>query len=373
MECIQFCDTTLRDGEQAAGVVFSPEEKRNIVRLMAEAGIEQAEIGIPAMGKEEQEVIRSIVDMHLPIQLITWNRAIKEDIDSSRETGINWVHLSVPTSDIQIKAKLGLTRREIVTKIRRAVDYAKRFDLHVSVGFEDASRAYTPFIIELIHFLYEDGIRRFRYADTVSVLTPNTTQSVFATIIHECPDDIQLEIHCHNDYGLATANTLVALSAGAKWASTTILGLGERAGNASLEEVVMAWRHLYQGLVNVDTTYLHPLAEMVSKASGRLLPEAKPIVGTMVYTHESGIHIDGFLKNRETYQSFDPAEVGQDHRFVLGKHSGSNTIVYLLDQEGIKIDKQQGKELLEQVRTLAAHSKRTIGVSELIGIFKQSM
>lgn len=373
MGLIHICDTTLRDGEQAAGVVFSPEEKRKIVKLLAEAGVEQAEIGIPAMGKEEQEVIGSIVDMQLPMQLLTWNRALKQDIDASRATGVNWVHLSIPTSDIQIKSKLGRSRREVVTMVRRAVDYAKRFDLRVSVGFEDASRAYTPYIIELIHLLYGDGIRRFRYADTVSVLTPSATQSAIAKIVAECPEDVQLEIHCHNDFGLAAANTLAALSAGAKWASTTILGLGERAGNASLEEVVMAWRHLYQGKVNVNPALLHPLAQAVSQASGRTLPESKPIVGTLVYTHESGIHVDGFLKNRATYQSFDPVEVGRDHRFVLGKHSGSNTIVYLLKQEGIRIDKSQGKELLERVRTLAARTKRTVEVSELIGILRQTL
>lgn len=369
MKSIKFCDTTLRDGEQTAGVVFTTEEKKWIIKLLAESGVEQAEIGVPAMGTCEQEVIRSIVEMDLPIQLITWNRALKGDIDASRKTGINWVHLSIPTSDIQMQHKLKLNRVEILFMIREAVDYAKKFDLEVSVGFEDASRASLSYVIDLINILHMDGVRRFRYADTLSVLTPAKTEFNIKKILEECPEDIQLEIHCHNDFGLSTANTLAALSAGANWASTTILGLGERAGNASLEEVVMAWRHLYKGEVNIDSTYLHPLANMVSQASGREIPVSKPIVGSNVFTHESGIHIDGLLKNHSTYQTFDPIEVGQTHRFVIGKHSGINTIAYFLQKEGINLDRNQGIEILKQVRKMSNNKKRPLEVQELKGLF----
>ncbi|WP_141432878.1 homocitrate synthase [Bacillus sp. 03113] len=371
MRSIQFCDTTLRDGEQTAGVVFSAEEKRMIARLLAEAGVEQAEVGIPAMGKEEQKIIHSIVDMQLPLQLLTWNRAVKQDIDASRQAGVDWVHISIPTSDIQMHHKLKLNRQEITLMIQRAVAYAKAFDLHVSVGFEDASRASIPFLIELINILYLDGVRRFRYADTVSVLNPTTAQLNIKKIIDECPEDMELEIHCHNDFGLSTANTLSAINAGAKWASTTISGIGERAGNAPLEEVAMAWRHLYNGKVHVDSTYFHELADAVSKASGRMLPEAKPIVGSMVFTHESGIHVDGLLKNHETYQTFDPMEVGRTHHFVVGKHSGFKSIAYFLQKEGIYLDKHQGEKLLDYVRSITSETKKTVDVSELKRMFHQ--
>lgn len=368
---IHICDTTLRDGEQSAGVVFTVKEKQDIIRALAAAGVEQAEIGIPVMGKEEQAVIRSIVEMDLPIQLITWNRALKEDIDASRNTGINWVHLSIPTSDIQMQYKLKKSRLECILMIRKAIAYAQKFNLRVSVGMEDASRASYQDIIELIQLLYQDGIRRFRFADTVSALTPTTTKSVISTILNNCPKDVELEIHCHNDFGLATANTLQALEAGAKWASTTILGLGERAGNAPLEESIMAWRHLYKGQVHMDTSYLDTLASIVAKASGRRIPEAKPIVGTMVYTHESGIHVDGLLKNKQTYQTFDPHEVGRSHQFVVGKHSGYNALAYFLQTEGIKLDRQQGDLLLQYVRYLTNKTKQLIGVTELKEICDQ--
>lgn len=365
MDNIKFCDTTLRDGEQAAGVNFSSEEKRKIAKLLAKAGIEQAEIGIPAMGKEEQRIIYSIMEMNLPIQLITWNRAVKKDIDASRETGADWVHISIPTSDIQMYHKLRLNRKEIKLLIQDAVVYAKSLDLLVSVGFEDASRASLSFLIDLINSLYREGVKRFRYADTVSVLNPMLTQLNIQRIIKECPADIELEIHCHNDFGLASANTLSALFAGAKWASTTIAGIGERAGNASLEEVAMGWLHLYNGKVNVKTEYFHRLAELVSEASGRKIPEDKPIIGSMVYTHESGIHVDGLLKHCETYQTFDPKEVGRTHHFILGKHSGITSIIYFLKQEGIHIDKQQGQELIDYVRQITSETKKIIEVADL--------
>jgi homocitrate synthase NifV len=366
MKPIKFCDTTLRDGEQAAGVVFSPNEKREIVRGLAKAGVEQAEIGIPAMGEEERAVIRSIVEMGLPIQLSAWNRALKEDIDASLLTGVNWVHLTIPTSDLQIKAKLHMNRQEIVSMIRRAVSYAQKFSLGISVGFEDASRAYTPFLAELVLSLYSDGIRRFRYADTVSVLQPVTVREKIRSILGECPEDVELEVHCHNDFGMATANTLAALEAGALWASTTVTGIGERAGNASMEEVALAWKHLYGGRTGLDTIQFKELAELVSAAAGRPLPPAKPIVGPMVFTHESGIHVDGMLKNRETYQSFDPVEVGAEHRFVLGKHSGWKTVAHILRQKGVRPERELSDELMREVRLEADRNKRLIEPDELM-------
>lgn len=365
MKHIRFCDTTLRDGEQAAGVVFSAEEKRMIARLLADAGVEQAEIGIPAMGKEEQEVIRSILELDLPMKLSVWNRAVKEDIDASLATGAKWVHLTVPASDLQMKAKLNMNRQEIMTMIRRAVTYAQSLDLEISVGFEDASRAHPPFLMELIQVLHADGIRRFRYADTVSALHPGSIGERIRQLLDECPDDIELEVHCHNDFGLAAANTLAALDAGASWASTTVTGLGERAGNAAMEEVAMAWKHLYKGTMGLNTLRFHKLAEVVSAASGRPLPAAKPVVGSMVFAHESGIHVDGLIKHRETYQSFNPREVGSEHRFVVGKHSGWKTIAHILEQEGIRLNRDQSVELLREIRSEAGRIKRALEPSEI--------
>lgn len=362
---MKICDTTLRDGEQAAGVVFSPIEKRTIARLLSASGVEQAEIGIPAMGVEEQRTIRSIVEMNLPMKLMTWNRATSGDIDASLNTGVDTVHLSMPVSDLQMRSKLRLNREEVKAWLLSAVEYSQRHRLQVSIGFEDASRAEPAYLLELIEALHKEGVRRFRYADTVSALHPALAAEVIGMLVQAAPGDVELEIHCHNDFGLATANTLAALSAGARWASTTVAGLGERAGNAPMEEVAMAWRHLYRGDCAVDPAFFHPLAATVSEAASRRLPEAKPIVGSMVFAHESGIHVDGMLKNRETYQSFDPREVGQEHVFVVGKHSGWNTLAYVLRQEGIELEREQAVKLLERVRSMAEANKRSLGVYEL--------
>lgn len=368
---MKICDTTLRDGEQAAGVVFTYEEKKKTMEIMAKSGIDQAEAGIPAMGEEELNDLQRLAALDFPIVLSTWNRAVKEDLDKAYQTGIKRAHVSIPTSPVQMKAKLGMNPEQVEERIRKAVAYGQEKGLLISVGLEDASRADQDFLIYLMKKLVGDGVQRFRYADTVSVLNPVTTSQRMERIIQSLPKDVELEIHCHNDFGLATANTLAALSSGVQWASTTVIGLGERAGNAALEEVVMAWRHLYQGEDGIDATYLQPLAAFVSKASGRKLSEAKPIVGSMVFAHESGIHVDGLLKNPQTYQSFDPGEIGRKHQFVPGKHSGFHAIVYFLQQEGIEVDFNKRDELMKRIRLRALRKKRALHIPEVKEIARQ--
>ena len=361
----KICDTTLRDGEQAAGVVFTFSERQKILEMMAKSGVDQAEVGIPAMGEDEVKDLRKLAQLNYPIVLSTWNRAVREDLNKAYQTGIKRAHVSIPTSPVQMKAKLGMNPRQVEERIRRAVAYGQEKDMIISVGLEDASRAHQDFLIYLMKKLVGDGVQRFRYADTVSLLNPVTTSQRMERIIQSLPGVVEVEIHCHNDFGLATANTLAAMSAGVQWASTTIMGLGERAGNAALEEVVMAWRHLYQGGDGIDVSFLQPLASLVSKASGRKLSEAKPIVGSMVFSHESGIHVDGLIKNPKTYQSFDPGEIGRKHQFVPGRHSGFSTIVYLLQQEGIDIDSTKREELMKRVRSRALRQKRALHIPEV--------
>ncbi|MBM7541896.1 homocysteine methyltransferase [Amphibacillus cookii] len=371
MSGIQFCDTTLRDGEQTAGVNFLAEEKQAILKLLTEVGVEQAEIGIPAMGLTEQQTIQSLVDMALPIQLLTWNRALIDDIDASIKAGVSSVHISIPTSDIQIQHKLRLKRTDIVLKLLKAVEYAKAANLYVSIGFEDASRSDPFFLVDLIHHVDQFGIIKYRYADTVSALTPKKTVANIKQILKYCPKGIEMEIHCHNDFGMATANTLEAISAGAKWASTTILGLGERAGNAPFEEVVMGWKHLYDGEIAIDASCLHLLSDLVSRASGRVIPEAKPIVGGMVYTHESGIHVDGLLKNQLTYQMFDPKEVGKSHQFMVGKHSGIASLAHFFEEKGMQLERAELEALLSRLRQMTVE-KKEVKQSDLTKLYQQS-
>lgn len=366
MKSLRLCDTTLRDGEQAAGVSFTREEKLEIARLLSVCGIEQAEVGIPAMGKKEQEDIAAIADLGLPMRIMTWNRALKSDIDKAWATGVNWSHVSLPVSEIQLQGKLGLTPDEGLVRLLHAVEYGQRLGMTVSVGMEDASRANMEFLIELVNTLYNEGIRWFRYADTVSAHHPAQMEERVRSLLGAVPTDVELEVHCHNDFGLAAANTLSGLAAGAAWASTTVAGIGERTGNAAMEEVAMAWRYLYGGESSVRPEVLKRLADTVIEASGRSVGDAKPIVGSLAFTHESGIHVDGLRKEKATYQTFDPAEVGRAHHFVLGKHSGSGGIVHALNAHGLEVSAGTAGRLLERVRDYAEVHKSNVPEALLV-------
>jgi len=355
---IVFGDTTLRDGEQTAGVVFTRAEKIAIARLLVEIGVTELECGIPAMGRDEQERVRALVDLGLPARLITWNRALISDIQASIDAGIRAVDISLSVSDIHIALKLRKSRAWIKEQLKVAIGFAKQQNLYVSVGGEDASRADQAFLRELLQIAKNEGADRFRYCDTLGVLDPFTTFERIATLRRQV--DLPLEIHAHNDLGMATANALAGLRAGAQFVSTTVNGLGERAGNAALEEVVMALKHACGVEPSIDTSRLVELSELVSHASKRLVPEWKPVVGRRVFSHESGLHTDGVLKNPLNYEGFDPAEVGLQRYLVLGKHSGRHGLIQRLEQLGLDPSSFNLEKLLLRVRQEAQRRKQPL-------------
>ncbi len=314
-------DTTLRDGEQTAGVSFCSIQKIKLATLLNQFGIDLIEVGIPAMGKEEQNTLKKIKNLNLSSPLLTWNRMKISDIKSSLNCGIHFTHISIPISNIHIYKKLRISKKEAVYNLLKTIDFALGKKCKISIGFEDASRTDLKFIFKLLEILKPYPIEFIRFADTMGCLNPfNTFQKIKKITSHF---NYQIDFHAHNDYGMATANTYTALKAGAHYISTTINGLGERAGNTALEEILAYLKFEKKIKLPYQLPLLKTLSQYVEKFSGQKISQNKPIVGQNVFSHESGIHVDGLLKNLSTYENFNPVLVGSKRELVYGKFSGS--------------------------------------------------
>lgn len=362
-------DTTLRDGEQTAGVVFANKEKVRIARMLDEIGVHQIEAGIPVMGGDEKEAIKEIVKAGLKASIMAWNRAVISDIEESLDCGVDAVAISISTSDIHIKYKLQTSREWVLENMARATEFAKKHGLYVSVNAEDASRTDMDFLIQFAKEAKRAGADRLRYCDTVGILDPFTAYERVKRLIEEVGIDI--EMHTHNDFGMATANALAGVRAGARYVGVTVNGLGERAGNAALEEVVMALKYIYGIDLNFKTQMFRELSEYVALASNREVPAWKAIVGTNMFAHESGIHADGALKHPQTYEVFRPEDVGLERQIVIGKHSGTAAIKKKFAEYGHTLTDEEAAEILQRVRAMAVDLKRSLFDKELIYIYEE--
>ncbi len=361
-------DTTLRDGEQTAGVVFSRREKITIARMLDAIGVREIECGIPAMGDEERAGIKALVDLGLNARLLTWNRALIPEIKASISCGVKAVDISLSVSDQMIAHKLRTDRAAVKEQLKVALGFAKEHDLYVSVGGEDAGRADLTFLVELMEITRSLGGDRFRFCDTLGMMDPFTMFDKISYLRRTVPE-VEIEVHTHNDLGMATANAIAGIKAGARFVNTTINGLGERAGNAALEEVVMALRHACGRESGIDTHRFREISLFVAKASQRPLPVSKPVVGERVYAHESGLHADGIIKDPRNYEGFNPAEVGMARSIVVGKHSGASGLIERYLGMGITIDRRRAEPLLVRARAMAGRRKRALTTRELMALY----
>lgn len=368
---LKFVDTTLRDGEQTAGVVFANSEKIMIAEMLSDLGINQLEVGIPTMGGDEKDAIKQIVKKNLKSSIMAWNRAVVSDIEQSIDCGVDAVAISISVSDIHIQNKLKTSREWVIENMVKATEFAKKNGLYVSVNGEDASRADEDFLIEFIEAAKQAGADRFRFCDTVGVMDPFTIRNKIERIYNKTKFDI--EMHTHNDFGMATANAIGGVLGGANYVGVTVNGLGERAGNAALEEVLMSLIHVLKCHSNIDTRRFKELSEYVSRASGRELPAWKAIVGSNMFRHESGIHADGALKDPKNYEAFDPAEVGLERQIVIGKHSGRAAVVNKFREYDIELDDEVASRVLDAVRSTSVKLKRSLFDKELVFIYKDVM
>ncbi|SFR36887.1 (R)-citramalate synthase [Halogeometricum limi] len=350
---VQLLDTTLRDGEQAPGISLSPEEKADIARALDRANVAYIEAGSACTGEGERETIRRVTDLGLDATITSFARGVRRDVDLALDCDVDGVTIVVPASDKHVEGKVGTTREEVVETTGDLVAYAKDHGLWVEVIGEDGSRADLDFLVDIAEAALNAGADRTCYADTVGHASPETTYEYVSALAELGP----VSTHTHDDLGLAMTNVYASLAAGADMVHGTVNGIGERAGNVALEEVAIALSHCY-GVETAKLDELYSLAQKVARATGVPLPPNKAVVGENAFTHESGIHTDGTLKDDAMYEPYAPETVGRERRLVLGKHAGRAGVAAALDEHGVDVTDDQLAAVVQRVKTVGDRGKR---------------
>jgi methanogen homocitrate synthase len=349
---VEICDTTLRDGEQTPGVSFSCEEKSEIARMLDAVGIEVIEAGFPNVSANEKICVKTIADLGLSARICCLARARTPDVTAAIDCGVDMVSIFIPTSDLHIRLKFRKPREQVLEEALQCVEYARDHGLQVRFAAEDASRTDLGFLKEVYRKGEEHGATLLSFADTVGCLLPMEMHAVMSELVQEIKKPMCA--HCHNDMGCAVANTLTAAEAGAFQLHTTVNGIGERSGNAALEEVLVALR-MKGGVDRYDLSHLVRLSRLVEKYAGMTLPRNKPVVGDLAFSHESGIHIAAILQDPSTYEFFPPELVGGERRFILGKHTGKKALEYVVSSLGCELSDKQICRVLDLVKDHSEH------------------
>ena len=365
---IRIFDTTLRDGEQTPGVALTPEQKLGIAQKLDALGVDAIEAGFPIISDGEMQGIRLITSANLNAEICGLARTEKKDIDAVVSAGLKYIHTFIATSDIHLKYKLKMTKDQALAKAIEAVEYGKSLGLQVEFSAEDATRTEREFLKKVFKEVANAGADRIDIPDTVGYSTPGYIAEITKDAIEA--SHLPISVHCHNDFGLAVANAISSIQAGAQCAHVTINGIGERAGNASLEELVMALQCLqfdkkYE--TNINTKLLYETSRYVSSIVGIHVQPNKAIVGENAFGHESGIHTHGVLNNPLTYEPISPELVGRTRWFQVGKHAGAHGVSAMLEEYGIHPTREQTQEILERVKKLGDQGKHVTDV-ELLSI-----
>ena len=347
---INIFDTTLRDGEQSPGVALTVDEKIRIAQKLDELGVDTIEVGFPAVSEGEMESAKSIGDLGLNAKISSLARVIEKDIDAVIDCDLDYVHLFIGTSPLHRDYKLKKSKGEIINQAVKAVEYAKDHGLTVEFSAEDATRTEMNYLIEFYKSIENAGANIINVPDTVGILTPATTRPLIRTLRKKL--NIPISVYFHNDFGLAVANSIIGVEEGASQVHCTINGIGERAGNTCLEELVVGLKIAYGANIGVDTTKLFNTSNFIGSITNIKLPPQKPIVGENVFTHESGIHVDGILKNVATYEPIPPEIVGHHRRIALGKHTGRASIKSKLESFNLDVTNKQFENIYNQVKLI---------------------
>ncbi len=355
MAKLKILDTTLRDGEQTPGVALAPEQKLEIARALDDLGVDIIEAGSAITSDGERLAMKMITKAGLKAEICSFVRAVKADIDAALACNVDSIHLVVPTSDIHLKYKLKRTRGEVKKTALDVARYALDNGLIVEFSSEDASRTDPAFLHDILSAAARIGVQRVCACDTVGVLTPEKSRELYSGLAKMLK--VPVAAHCHNDFGMATANTVAAVLGGAREIHATVNGLGERGGNAALEEVALALFKFHNIKTKIKLNKLYEVSNLVERVTGMPVSPTKPVVGENAFAHGAGIHTHGVLVHPSTYEPISPKMVGQHRKLVFGKLSGSHAIESELKRMGLKPTLKQVREIFEQVKRLGDRGK----------------
>jgi 2-isopropylmalate synthase len=352
---IRIFDTTLRDGEQTPGVSLTLDDKIEIAKQLSLLGVDAIEAGFPASSEGEKKVVKEIVQAGLKTEICGLSRAIKSDIDAALDSNVNTVHVFISTSEVQMKYALGMTQEQVLKATTESVEYVKKHGVKCEFSPMDATRSELSFLKQVCQTAEKAGMDRLNVPDTVGIMTPRLMGKLIEEI--NTVVTVPISVHCHDDFGMAVANSLSAVEAGATQVHCTINGLGERAGNASLEEVVMALQMLYKYKTNVNPKLLYSTSRMIAALTGITVQANKAIVGENAFAHESGIHTRGVTVKPLTFEPIKPEAVGRTRKFVPGKLAGARGIKAELEEIGIHPTEEQIKDIVQRVKDLGDKGK----------------